>query len=224
MSEVDRAELGVRQMKVKDKVCVVTGAAGGIGEAIARRYAREGAKGVVVADRDAGRLAGRRQGHQGRRGRLRRRQGSRHQAARRRGRAALRAGRRLLLQRRHRPRRPRGRHATRTGPNSGRSMSWPMSMPRAPWCRACWRAKSGYLLNTASARGPAGLDGLGALRRHQARRAWRWPSICRSSTATRASASRCSARRRSTPTCCAWRAPRRRRSTACSTPMPWRRP
>jgi NAD(P)-dependent dehydrogenase (short-subunit alcohol dehydrogenase family) len=43
-------------MKVKGKVCVVTGAAGGIGEAIARRYAKEGAKGVVVADRDAGRL------------------------------------------------------------------------------------------------------------------------------------------------------------------------
>ncbi|MGD9884507.1 MAG: SDR family oxidoreductase [Reyranella sp.] len=43
-------------MKVQGKVCVVTGAAGGIGEAIARRYAREGAKGVVVADRDAGRL------------------------------------------------------------------------------------------------------------------------------------------------------------------------
>src|SRR4029450_6145878 len=43
-------------MKVKGKVCVVTGAAGGIGEAVARRYAREGAKGVVVADLDAGRL------------------------------------------------------------------------------------------------------------------------------------------------------------------------
>jgi NAD(P)-dependent dehydrogenase (short-subunit alcohol dehydrogenase family) len=43
-------------MKVKDKVCVVTGAAGGIGEAIARRYAREGAKGVVIADLDKGRL------------------------------------------------------------------------------------------------------------------------------------------------------------------------
>ena len=43
-------------MKVKDKVCVVTGAAGGIGEAIARRYAKEGAKGVVVADRDGARL------------------------------------------------------------------------------------------------------------------------------------------------------------------------
>jgi NAD(P)-dependent dehydrogenase (short-subunit alcohol dehydrogenase family) len=38
-------------MKVQGKVCVVTGAAGGIGEAIARRYAQEGAKGVVVADR-----------------------------------------------------------------------------------------------------------------------------------------------------------------------------
>ena len=44
-------------MKVKDKVCVVTGAAGGIGEAIARRYVKEGARGVVVADRDASRLA-----------------------------------------------------------------------------------------------------------------------------------------------------------------------
>jgi NAD(P)-dependent dehydrogenase (short-subunit alcohol dehydrogenase family) len=43
-------------MKVKDKVCVVTGAAGGIGEAVARRYHKEGAKGVVVADRDGGRV------------------------------------------------------------------------------------------------------------------------------------------------------------------------
>ena len=43
-------------MKVKDKICVVTGAAGGIGEAVARRYVKEGAKGVVVADRDAARL------------------------------------------------------------------------------------------------------------------------------------------------------------------------
>jgi len=45
-------------MKLKDKVCVVTGAAGGIGEAIARRYAQEGAKGVVVADLDKDRLEG----------------------------------------------------------------------------------------------------------------------------------------------------------------------
>lgn len=37
-------------MHPKDKVCVVTGAAGGIGEAIARAYAAAGARGVVVAD------------------------------------------------------------------------------------------------------------------------------------------------------------------------------
>ena len=43
-------------MKVKGKVCVVTGAAGGIGEAVARRFAKEGARGVVVADLDAARL------------------------------------------------------------------------------------------------------------------------------------------------------------------------
>jgi len=43
-------------MKVQGKVCVVTGAAGGIGEAIARRYAAEGAKGVVVSDRPGGNL------------------------------------------------------------------------------------------------------------------------------------------------------------------------
>lgn len=43
-------------MKVNGKVCVVTGAAGGIGEAIARRYAAEGAKGVVVADRPSDNL------------------------------------------------------------------------------------------------------------------------------------------------------------------------
>jgi NAD(P)-dependent dehydrogenase (short-subunit alcohol dehydrogenase family) len=37
-------------MKLAGKVAVVTGAAGGIGAAMARRFAREGAKGVVVAD------------------------------------------------------------------------------------------------------------------------------------------------------------------------------
>jgi NAD(P)-dependent dehydrogenase (short-subunit alcohol dehydrogenase family) len=37
-------------MHVKDKVCVVTGAASGIGEAVARASAQAGARGVVVAD------------------------------------------------------------------------------------------------------------------------------------------------------------------------------
>ena len=37
-------------MLIKDKVCIVTGAASGIGEAVARAYAASGARGVVVAD------------------------------------------------------------------------------------------------------------------------------------------------------------------------------
>ena len=37
-------------MHVKDKVCVITGAASGIGEATARAFAAAGARGVVVAD------------------------------------------------------------------------------------------------------------------------------------------------------------------------------
>ena len=37
-------------MHIKDKVCVVTGGASGIGEAMARAYAEAGARGVVVAD------------------------------------------------------------------------------------------------------------------------------------------------------------------------------
>src|SRR6202022_4984994 len=41
---------GCNNMHVKDKVCVVTGAASGIGEAVARAYAKAGARGVVVAD------------------------------------------------------------------------------------------------------------------------------------------------------------------------------
>src|SRR6202012_41492 len=37
-------------MHIKDKICVVTGAASGIGGATARAYAEAGARGVVVAD------------------------------------------------------------------------------------------------------------------------------------------------------------------------------
>src|SRR6201997_1193563 len=37
-------------MHIRDKVCVVTGGASGIGAAVARAYAKAGARGVVVAD------------------------------------------------------------------------------------------------------------------------------------------------------------------------------
>src|ERR1700693_2224263 len=40
-------------MKIQDKVVVVTGGANGIGRALCRRFATEGARGVVVADVEA---------------------------------------------------------------------------------------------------------------------------------------------------------------------------
>ena len=43
-------------MKLQDKVAIITGAASGIGEAVAKRYLDEGAKVVVVDVKDEGEL------------------------------------------------------------------------------------------------------------------------------------------------------------------------
>ena len=66
-------------MLIKDKVCVVTGAASGIGEAVARAYAAAGARGVVVADLRTSRGPARKSRGRDRRARgdLRRRPGRR---------------------------------------------------------------------------------------------------------------------------------------------------
>ena len=52
--------LRCRRMEIKDRVAIITGGGGGIGSAVARRWMADGARAVVVADRngDAARAVG----------------------------------------------------------------------------------------------------------------------------------------------------------------------
>ncbi len=43
-------------MELKDKVAVITGGTGGIGQALARAFLAEGARTVVISDLDADRV------------------------------------------------------------------------------------------------------------------------------------------------------------------------
>ena len=67
-------------MEIKDRIVVVTGAASGIGRALAQRFAKDGAKKVICSDINAEGVKA--VADRGRRARVRdqRRQGSRHPA------------------------------------------------------------------------------------------------------------------------------------------------
>ena len=93
-------------MRLKDKVAVVTGAAGGIGLACAQAFIKEGAK-VILSDRRCGarRRRGEEAGQQCGVRRLRRGRCEAGPGADRHGREGLRAHRHLRQQRRHHPHR-----------------------------------------------------------------------------------------------------------------------
>ena len=217
----DGIMIGRDDMKVKDKVCVVTGAAGGIGEAVARRYAKEGAKGVVVADSTRS-PQGRRRGHQRSRCRGRRRQGKRDQTAGCRGRGKYGPVDVFLSNA------GIGHGGKEDATDKDWADSWAIhEMTHVYAARALvpgmLERKSGYLLNTASAAGLLASMGSApyGVTKHAAVALAEHLSI---QYGDRGIASRCSARRRSTPTCCAWRGHRGLGRRRAATPMPSPRP
>ena len=187
-------------MHVKGKVCVVTGGASGIGEAVARAYAEAGARGVVVADLKTSRdTAGKSRGrHRRPRRDRRRRAGRRHQGADRRGRRQVRPGRRVLFQ--CRP------VAQGTGDGLrrrlGRELAGACHEPRVRGARAgAGHARARIRLSAQHRfrRRASGVAELDALWRDEKCRGGAWPSISPFNMATAASAFPCCARNRCKP-------------------------
>ncbi len=184
-------------MHVKGKVCVVTGGASGIGEAVARAWAEAGARGVVVADLKTSRerLASRRRRHRRPRRHRRRRAGRRRQGADRGGRRQVRARRRVLLQCRPVAQGTGGG----VGCRLGRELARACHEPRVCGARAGPRHARARLRLSAQHRfrGRAfGVAELDALWRDEERRSGAWPNISPFNMATAASAFPCCARNR----------------------------
>ena len=182
-------------MQIKDKIVVVTGAASGIGKALAHRFKKEGAKLVVCSDLNGEGV--RRRPQRGRRHRLhhRCREGRRHQAPDRDGRSRTRPDRPVLLQCRHRLRRRCGSLQRALAADLGHQRDG-ACVGGAPSGAAHDRARRRLSAQHRLGRGPALAGRLGALCGDQARRGRRSPSGSAITHGETGSRSRCCARRR----------------------------
>ena len=187
-------------MEIEGKHVVVTGAASGIGAAMARRFAAEGASGVVVADVQHERARSRSRSEIGDAlgGPLRRDRRSADPCARRRGRGSLRAHRPLLLERRDR--RARRRRGERRDLAAQHRRQRDGARLRGAHPRAA-HDRTGRRLPPADrvGRRAAHPDRRARRTRSPSTRRWRSRNGSRSPTASRGSRSRCSRRRPCAP-------------------------